>query len=108
MTAVCYLNSEWKAGDGGELRLYPFPSAPVDIPPEAGTVALFASRTMIHRVLPASAQRYCFTVWLSGQPVEAEQDTSDMKSPAMLAWRCVAETGLSHFVVGVPPRRPQS
>jgi Rps23 Pro-64 3,4-dihydroxylase Tpa1-like proline 4-hydroxylase len=28
-----YLNSEWKEGHGGELRVYPFPHESIDVPP---------------------------------------------------------------------------
>jgi Rps23 Pro-64 3,4-dihydroxylase Tpa1-like proline 4-hydroxylase len=27
VTAILYLNPGWRPGDGGELRLYPFPQA---------------------------------------------------------------------------------
>ncbi|GBF99724.1 hypothetical protein Rsub_12437 [Raphidocelis subcapitata] len=66
VTAIYYLNESWSPGDGGELRLYPFPVAPpVDVAPLAGRLVLFSSTQMHHRVLPSRARRYCFTNWLS-------------------------------------------
>jgi hypothetical protein len=37
------------AGDGGELRLYPFPEAPVDVEPRNDRLVLFSSPRMLHR-----------------------------------------------------------
>jgi Rps23 Pro-64 3,4-dihydroxylase Tpa1-like proline 4-hydroxylase len=66
ITAIVYLNEEWEEGDGGELRLYPFPFQPVDIRPIFGRMVIFSSVNMLHRVLPSVKPRYCFTMWLSG------------------------------------------
>lgn len=33
VTALTYLNPEWKEGDGGELQIVPFLSRPVTLPP---------------------------------------------------------------------------
>lgn len=67
VTAIFYLNDQWKAGDGGELRLYPFPSRrSVDISPMDRRLVLFNSTETLHRVLPSIKERFCFTVWLSG------------------------------------------
>lgn len=63
VTALLYLNDEW---DGGALRLYPFPSPPVDVAPEAGCLVLLSATRMLHRVLPAFRPRYAVTLWLSG------------------------------------------
>ncbi|GAX82564.1 hypothetical protein CEUSTIGMA_g9990.t1 [Chlamydomonas eustigma] len=67
VTAIIYANPMWQPGDGGQLRLYPFPySAPIDIEPVSGRMVLFSSTRMLHRVLPSAAtQRVCLTVWLS-------------------------------------------
>ncbi|KAG2445831.1 hypothetical protein HXX76_000435 [Chlamydomonas incerta] len=65
VTAIFYLNPDWKEADGGQLRLYPFPAAPLDIAPREDRLVLFASTRMAHRVLPATAPRCCFTIWLS-------------------------------------------
>ncbi|KAK9826372.1 hypothetical protein WJX81_004197 [Elliptochloris bilobata] len=65
VSAIFYLNPHWRPGDGGELRLYPFPREPVDIAPACDRIVLFPSTTMLHRVLPSKRDRYCFTLWLS-------------------------------------------
>lgn len=66
VTAIWYLNPGWRPEHGGQLRVYPFPQGPpVDIAPLEDRMVLFASRRMLHRVLPAAAPRYCCTIWLS-------------------------------------------
>lgn len=65
VTTIWYLNPSWAPGDGGELRLYPFPGQPLDIEPLNDRLVLFSSQEMLHRVLPSSAERVCFTVWMS-------------------------------------------
>jgi len=65
-TALFYLNPAWKPGDGGELRLFPFPSPPVEIAPVSGRLVFFEPR-MVHEVLPNHKQRLCFTLWCSGR-----------------------------------------
>jgi len=40
---VLYLNSDWKATDGGQLRIYGEDECYEDILPEAGKLALFLS-----------------------------------------------------------------
>lgn len=54
VTAIVYLNDAWQPGDGGELRLYPFPRAPVTVEPISGRMVLFASRTVPHRYVSSS------------------------------------------------------
>lgn len=49
LTAILYLNSDWTKADGGELRLYAFPFAPVDVEPQSGRLVLFSSAFMPHR-----------------------------------------------------------
>jgi len=66
ISCIVYLNKNWKQGDGGELRLYPFPYAHIDIEPLFNRMVLFSSSLMLHRVLPSQAERFAFTIWLSG------------------------------------------
>mmetsp|Transcript_22695 Transcript_22695/g.43377 ORF Transcript_22695/g.43377 Transcript_22695/m.43377 type:complete len:351 (-) Transcript_22695:378-1430(-) len=65
LTAIFYLNQDWEPHHGGMLRLYPFPYKPVDIAPTFNRLVLFSCPNMIHRVLPSTVQRKCFTIWYS-------------------------------------------
>lgn len=65
VTAIFYLNPGWQPGDGGHLRLFPVPRRPVDIAPRHNRLVLFSSASMLHRVLPSAAPRYCFTAWMA-------------------------------------------
>ena len=61
-----YLNREWEAGDGGELRLHL--NEILDIEPIAGRLALFRSDTVEHEVLETNKDRYSITGWMRDQP----------------------------------------
>lgn len=66
ISAILYLNQDWKTEDGGALRLYltenetPF----LDVWPEAGTLVIFLSERFYHEVLPAKRERISITGWL--------------------------------------------
>lgn len=67
ISAVLYLNEDWQASDGGQLRLYTDGTqqgAPVDILPQAGQLVLFRSEDFWHEVLPAQRERFSVTGWL--------------------------------------------
>lgn len=66
-------------GDGGELRLFPFPLDTMDLPPLHDRLAVFNSTEMLHRVMPATAPRVCFSVWFS-----READVAPMCLPMRL------------------------
>uniref|UniRef100_A0A6B2LF86 Fe2OG dioxygenase domain-containing protein n=1 Tax=Arcella intermedia TaxID=1963864 RepID=A0A6B2LF86_9EUKA len=82
VSGVLYLNPNWKPGDGGELRLYPFPYQPIDIAPIGGRLVLFSSTGILHRVLPSFVQRYCSTIWFSG----SGQRSVDVKPATLDLW----------------------
>lgn len=66
VSLVLYLNDNWRAADGGALRIYHTDSTAVrytDIVPEAGTLVCFLSETTAHEVLPAYRERFSFTGW---------------------------------------------
>ncbi|KAF1052240.1 MAG: hypothetical protein GAK43_02029 [Stenotrophomonas maltophilia] len=63
VTAVFYLNEQWQAEDGGALRLYLPDERTFDLPPLAGTLALFLSGDFPHEVLPAHRERLSLTGW---------------------------------------------
>ncbi|EEY53299.1 uncharacterized protein PITG_06940 [Phytophthora infestans T30-4] len=67
VTAVLYLNEEWKPEDGGEIVLYPFPKSRVVVQPRFGELVLFSSQQMLHRVMPATKPRYALTTWMKYQ-----------------------------------------
>lgn len=62
ISVVCYLNTTWQPGDGGELIVY-LENKEVNIEPVAGTVVIFES-DLEHEVLPALKTRYSLTGWL--------------------------------------------
>ena len=73
LTCLLYLNPNWSAGDGGELQLVPFLSEPVTIEPTMNRLVIFKSESVLHRVLPSSAERFCFTIWIDSAPSEVNR-----------------------------------
>ena len=66
VSCILYLNSEWRAEDGGALRLYTDPSDETfyqDVYPEGGTLVCFLSNLIHHEVLPAARERMSLTGW---------------------------------------------
>ena len=66
LSCVLYLNSDWKAEDEGQLRLYLDESGPGDyrdLLPEGGTLVCFLSDRFWHEVLPARRERLSLTGW---------------------------------------------
>lgn len=68
---VCYLNTDWKPGNGGELRFF-IPNedgteTELDIEPLAGRLACFRADVMEHEVLLAHKTRYSLTGWMLDQ-----------------------------------------
>ncbi|CAM9390832.1 unnamed protein product [Phaeothamnion confervicola] len=68
LTCLVYLNPNWRDGDGGELLLQPFLGRAVRLEPVMDRLVVFQSDSMLHRVLPARAERFCLTVWLDAPP----------------------------------------
>ena len=70
ITAILYLNdnnnnnNNNNDNDGGQLRLYPLLSSPIDIIPKYNRLVLFSSCFMLHRTLPTIQQRYALNFWL--------------------------------------------
>ncbi len=58
ITAILYLNPDWQRGDGGELKLYPWPHDPVTVEPLNNRLLLFSTCRMLHR--SASTPLPCF------------------------------------------------
>jgi SM-20-related protein len=66
LSVICYLNENWKAEHGGQLRIY-LPDGPQDILPIAGRLVCFRSDQLEHEVLPASRERLSLTGWILDQ-----------------------------------------
>ncbi|MCO6476373.1 MAG: 2OG-Fe(II) oxygenase [Phaeodactylibacter sp.] len=71
VSIICYLNANWLAEDGGQLRLY-LPGEDgterhEDILPMAGRLVCFNSQSIEHEVLPARRRRYSITGWLKDE-----------------------------------------
>jgi SM-20-related protein len=63
LSVVLYLNEDWRADDGGTLRLFIEDAAPVDVAPEGGTLVTFLSDRFDHEVLPARRARIAIAGW---------------------------------------------
>jgi SM-20-related protein len=63
ISAILYLNSDWQAMDGGELRLYINDQKWEDILPIGGRLVLFLSADFWHEVLPATRERISLSGW---------------------------------------------
>lgn len=68
VSVVLYLNPDWHADDGGELRLYT-PSGEIDVAPRGGTLATFLSERLEHEVRPARRVRRSLTGWFRRRPI---------------------------------------
>jgi SM-20-related protein len=68
VSLVVYLNPDWVAADGGELRLH-LDDAPRDVLPIAGSVALFLSAEIEHEVRPALRARRSIAGWFRRRPI---------------------------------------
>ena len=56
LTAIYYVNAQWRAADGGELQLWPGDAPPVRVAPRADRLVIFIS-SLWHEVLPAWGSR---------------------------------------------------
>lgn len=63
LSSVLYLNADWQALDGGELRLHLDEFKYLDILPTSGKLVLFLSSRFWHEVLPARRERASLTGW---------------------------------------------
>jgi len=82
VTAILYINPDWKEGDGGELCAYlGAKSNDQDgdsatekriVEPKAGRLLLFDSKTLLHEVLPAKKSRFALTMWMVNESLEVD------------------------------------
>jgi len=63
LTFALYLNLDWIASAGGELRLYDAGEAIADIEPRGGRLVCFLTAGREHEVLPAKRARMALTGW---------------------------------------------
>ena len=69
MLCILYLNQNWLAEHGGELRLYLNhddnlkSTAFIDVLPVTGRLVIFLSDIFYHEVLPATRDRMSLTGW---------------------------------------------
>lgn len=63
LSIICYLNKNWRAELGGQLRIYTDNSS-VDVLPLAGRLVCFRSDMLEHEVLPATRERLSLTGWM--------------------------------------------
>lgn len=64
VTAILYLNSNWREEDGGCLQIYPVGQPSFEVQPEMGRLVIFDSRRMEHEVLPTRRQRFALSAWI--------------------------------------------
>ena len=67
ISVICYLNDDWQAQDGGQLRLY-LDDKTQDVQPLAGTLVCFFSDRIPHEVLAVKRERFSLTGWLRVRP----------------------------------------
>jgi SM-20-related protein len=63
LTCILYLNRDWQACDGGQLRVYTGEHDYFDVLPQGGILMTFLSDRFWHEVLPASRERMSITGW---------------------------------------------
>lgn len=63
LTAIMYLNEDWREEDGGQLRVYTDDESYFDVLPQGGTLMTFLADRFWHEVLPASRERISITGW---------------------------------------------
>lgn len=66
VTAIYYVNPDWRPDRGGVLRLHVGETA-VDVAPVLDRLVVFLSERLEHEVLPAFAPRLAVTAWLYGR-----------------------------------------
>lgn len=63
VSLVLYLNEQWKACDGGVLRIFTDAGRYTDIEPVGGRVVAFLSERREHAVMPVHCDRLSVTGW---------------------------------------------
>ncbi|MDE1168367.1 MAG: 2OG-Fe(II) oxygenase [Pseudomonas sp.] len=63
VSVVLYLNDDWLAEQGGQLRMYLAGEREHDVLPSGGCLVVFLSGEVPHEVLPAQRDRLSLTGW---------------------------------------------
>jgi SM-20-related protein len=63
LSIVLYLNDDWRAEDGGALRLFVDKRDSIDVVPAGGTLVTLLADRFDHEVLPAIRPRVSLTGW---------------------------------------------
>jgi SM-20-related protein len=63
LSLVLYLNPDWRAADGGQLRVHLGVDGFVDVEPNAGTLVCFLTAGCEHEVLMARRERLSISGW---------------------------------------------
>jgi SM-20-related protein len=71
LSCVLYLNEDWRASDGGSLRIHFDDGRRLDVLPVGGTLVCFLSERFVHEVLPATRERLALTGWFRRRPMKA-------------------------------------
>lgn len=74
LTCILYLNRDWKAEQGGQLRIYTgldTGRGHVDILPRGGQLIAFLSDRFEHEVLPTRRRRASISGWFRKRPIQA-------------------------------------
>ncbi len=70
ITAILYLNEDWQAEHGGQLRIeLDAQGNTLEILPEQGTFVTFISANYWHEVLPATRERLSLTGWFKTRSI---------------------------------------
>jgi len=69
VTTILYLNEDWQAEDGGQLRIELDDEQSIAVPPRLGSFVSFLSARYWHEVLPARRDRLSITGWLKTRPI---------------------------------------
>jgi SM-20-related protein len=66
LSVICYLNENWTAADGGQLKMH-LKTGEQEVLPLAGRLVCFRSDQIEHEVLPATRERLSLTGWVLDQ-----------------------------------------
>ena len=71
VTAILYLNDDWQAPHGGQLRIeLDERGNTIEVLPELGTLVTFISERYWHEVLPATRERLSLTGWFKTRRID--------------------------------------